>query len=82
MAAKKNIATKVACQRVDRNPHMADDKWKADHWKCTVARKGKRMSVYFSKGYGHGGVEPTSGEIVEAMASDASGMENSRGFED
>lgn len=84
MAAAKKAkgVTKLSCERVDRNPHMSDDKWNADHWRCRLSRRGKRMAVYFSKGYGHHGKEPSTGEIIESLAMDASGYENSRGFED
>jgi hypothetical protein len=82
MARRKSVATKVSCQRVQKNPYMADDRWRADHWRCTVARRGKRMSVYFSKGYGHHGEEPTSSEIIETIALDALGFENANDFHD
>jgi hypothetical protein len=83
MAAKKaKGVTKLSCRRVSRNPHMTDEKWQADHWSCTLSRKGKRMRVVFSKGKGHHGKEPTTGEIIESLAMDASGYEGARGFED
>lgn len=83
MATKrKSLNTQTTCKRVSRNPHMADDKWNADHWRCTLSRKGKRMVVYYSKGIGHKGAKPTSSEIIESLASDASGYEGARSFED
>lgn len=84
MATKKRkvSATKLTCKRVSKNPHMHDDKWPADHWRCTMSRRGKRMSVFFSKGHGHHGKPPTSSEIIESLALDASGYENARGYDD
>lgn len=74
----------ISCTRTDKNPHMhADDKWQADHWKCSLKRKGgKRMTVHFSMGTGHGGKQPTAEEVLSAIASDASSVVNASGFED
>lgn len=76
----KRIATKKTCVRVSRNPHMDDVSWKADHWRCTLTRKGKKMQVHFSKGAGHKGKEPTTAEIFESLALDAGGFESADGF--
>lgn len=64
-----------------RNPHM-DDRQDMDHWRCVLRRGRKSMVVYFSKGIGHHGAEPTVEEVLDCMASDASGVENARSFED
>lgn len=80
--SKTKGITKLSCKRVSKNPHMDDPKWRADHWSCTLSRKGHHMRVFYSKGVGHHGKEPTTGEIIESLAMDASGYESARGFED
>jgi hypothetical protein len=63
------------------NPNM-DGSDKMDNWKCKLRAGRRSMTVYFSKGVGHGGVEPGAGEVLDCLASDASGVVNARGFED
>ena len=75
-----NNGITIKAKSVDRNPHMSDTDM--DHWKCVLARPGKRMTVTFSKGYGHNGAEPTAAEVLDCLASDAAGLDNSRNFED
>ena len=41
----------------------------------------RKLTVYFSKGYGHHGAEPTAAEVLSCLASDSSSVDNS-GFED
>ena len=66
---------------VDRNPHM-DDSRDMDHWRCTLSAEGRRMVVYYSKGFGHNGEEPTVAELLDCLASDAAGVENATGLVD
>jgi hypothetical protein len=40
------------------------------------------MTVYFSKGYGHHGAEPTVREVLDCLASDAATYDNAKDFED
>lgn len=66
------------------NPHMADSE-RMDNYK--VKLRGKRlgnatMRLYFSKGTGHNGAEPTASEVLDCLASDAAGVANSNGFAD
>lgn len=71
---------RISCKRTDRNPHMEGSDM--DHWKCSLSRPGgKRMLVVFSMGYGHHGAEPTAADVLNALASDASGYENDKDFE-
>lgn len=70
----------------DDNPHMTAAR-DMDHWKCTIVRRdddGTRaqMTVYFSQGYGRNGKEPRVCDVLNCLASDASGVENARGFMD
>jgi hypothetical protein len=70
----------LSCVYTDTNALM-DDKT-MDHWKC-VLRCGKRkMTLTFSKGSGHNGAEPATDEILNCLASDASGVVNAQSFED
>lgn len=63
------------------NPHI-DDNQKMDHWRCILRHGRRRMTVYFSKGIGHKGTEPTIAEVLDCLASDASTVDNAQGFED
>jgi hypothetical protein len=40
------------------------------------------MTLTFSKGSGHNGAEPTADEVLDCLASDAAGVENTSDFED
>jgi hypothetical protein len=42
----------------------------------------RRMTLTFSKGYGHHGAEPTATEVLDCLASDAAGIDNAVSFED
>lgn len=57
----------------DSNPNMTD--FHGDHWKVIVKANGKRMTLHFSKGYGHNGKEPDVCEVISCLASDASSLE-------
>lgn len=63
--------------RADSNPSVPD--FDGDHWRVTLRRKGKhgvrRMALYFSKGYGHNGAEPTAAEVLNCLRSDAWGAD-------
>ena len=39
------------------------------------------MLVYFSKGYGHHGTRPALDEVLDCLASDASGIESAHSFD-
>lgn len=67
--------------KTDRNPNMADSR-DMDHWKVTLKRGRARMTLVFSMGYGHKGASPEARDVLDCLASDASGIDNSRGFED
>lgn len=59
----------LTATRTDRNPDMSD--FEGDHWRVTLKRPGKQMSLHYSKGYGHGGAPPTAEEVLECLCSDA-----------
>ncbi len=79
-------------EQIDERPDQAKDdnwgrasQWQADHWKCTLRRQmpdGSRRSlvVYYSKGLGHNGAAPTTEEVLDSLALDASVRDQS--FED
>ena len=80
------IAQFVAANRItmtamwtDRNPNMDDAEY-MDHWKVVIRRPGHTLTTYFSMGYGHSGKAPKAKDVLDCLASDASGTENS--FED
>lgn len=72
---------KMTVERTDSNPHM-DDSRNMDHWKCVMRRPAARLTVYYSRGYGHKGAAPDPGDVLDCLASDAAGIDNARGFED
>lgn len=77
----------MTAKPADQNPNTTDDKWhaEADHWACTLRVDGdnrRRWTVPFSMGSGHRGAEPTLASVLDCLASDASSIENTQGFED
>lgn len=65
---------------VERNPHM--ETWEgASHYRCNLSRNLQRMAVYFSMGSAHT-QPPTLRDVLDCLADDAAGYENSRGFLD
>jgi hypothetical protein len=80
----------MSVKRVDDNPNMPAELRDArsgtatpmDHWKVTLRMGNARMTSYFSMGSGHEGKPPTAADVLDCMGSDASGLENAKGFED
>jgi hypothetical protein len=67
-------------RRVERNPNM--DEWPgASHWRVTLRRDDQRLAVPFSMGSALNG-EPEIADVLDSLASDASGYENAPRFED
>lgn len=56
---------------VDSNPNMSESE-NMDNWRCVLHYEGRRMIIYYSKGVGHNGAEPTVYEVLSCLASDAS----------
>jgi hypothetical protein len=75
------------CQWADRNPNMDDKEWSRDstHYRVTLTiRDGKRrrkMQTYFSMGSAHT-KEPSAADVLDCLASDASGYDNAQSFEE
>lgn len=61
---------RMTARRVDSNPLMDDRDM--DHWRCTLTCGGRRMSLTFSKGFGHHGERPSVSEVLSCLASDTS----------
>jgi len=76
---RKNRITLTA-ERCEANPNM--DSQDMDHWKTVLRIGNRRMTVYFSKGYGHNGKAPKADEVLGCLASDSAAIENTRSFED
>ena len=68
---------------VKRNPHM--DVQMPRNFDCTITMVGRGnhepMTVYFSQGSAHK-KNPTLAEVLDCLASEASGVDNARSFED
>lgn len=64
----------------DNNPNMPDAD-RMNHYRCQIKAGRSRMTVLFSMGSAlmH---EPELKEVLDCLASDASGLENARSFED
>jgi hypothetical protein len=74
----------LTSERVSNNPHM-DGSERMNNYKVKLRAKhlgNATMRLYYSKGYGHNGAEPTADEVLDCLASDASFVVNSRSFED
>ena len=69
---------------VKRNPHMSGDQLPRN-FECTITMIGRGyhepMTVYFSQGSAHK-KSPTLADVLACLASDASGVDNARSFED
>ena len=68
---------------VKRNPHMAVQMPRNFDCTITMVGRGHRepMTVYFSQGSAHK-KNPTLAEVLDCLASEASGVDNARSFED
>lgn len=88
-----SLGITMTVNRADANPNMPT--FEGDHWKCTLSlsrakareqgdftsNRPRRMTVYFSKGYGHHGEPPTLDELMETLTEDARSVDNCGDFE-
>jgi hypothetical protein len=72
---------RMTAEWADENPHMADPMPGASHYKCKLKHGRRSMTVFFSMGSAHTG-EPEPADVLDCLASDASGAENASSFED
>ena len=56
------------------------DTWKGYKGKIKQPTIAARMTLHFSKGYWHNGKEPDVTEVLDCLASDACGLDNSPDF--
>lgn len=70
----------IKSRRVDSNPSMPD--FQGDHYRVTLRLKRHSMTIAYSKGYGHKGVEPTVEEVLDCLALDADGHAQAVDFDD
>lgn len=71
----------MTAEWADSNPNM-EDSGNMDHWKCILKMGRKRLTVPFSMGIGHNGKAPKVEDVLDCMASDSSGIDNTTSFED
>lgn len=73
----------MSVRAVRRNPHMQEQLPR--NFECTIAFEGRGyhepLTVYFSQGSAHK-KPPTLAEVLDCLASDASGVDNAQSFED
>jgi len=79
----KSAGLSMSAAWTDHNPNM-DDEGRApmDHWRCTIRSGKSRMSLVFSMGAGHDGKRPELADVLDCLASEAAGLENSQNFDD
>lgn len=71
----------LTVEKTSFNPNM-DNSLKMDHWKVQLKRGPKRMTIVFSKGFGHNGEPPTIEEVLDCLASDSASIVDSPNFEE
>ena len=73
----------MSVRPIRRNPHMQEQLPR--NFECTIAFEGRGyhepLTVYFSQGSAHK-KPPTLAEVLDCLASDASGVDNAQSFED
>lgn len=73
----------MSIRAVKRNPNMQEQMPR--NFECCITQVGRgnstEMVVYFSQGSAHK-KPPTLAEVLDCLASDASGVDNARSFED
>lgn len=66
------------CEYADSNPLLVDDEWAkkahARHWKCTLKRGKKRLSVPFSQGCGIA-YDPDAENVLNSLRCDSEGLD-------
>lgn len=75
----KKYGVSIAVSRTSKNPHMPD--FTGTHWTCLLRCENRTMQIYFSQGSAHKNA-PTTADVLDCLASDASGYENARSFKE
>jgi hypothetical protein len=73
-------AITMTADRADANPHMEDMPAGSSHYRCTLRKGRRRMTVYFSQGRAIRR-EPSARDVLGCIASDTAGHANARTFE-
>jgi hypothetical protein len=60
---------RISSEWTDSNPNMIDSR-NMNHYKVTLRRGRKQMSLYFSMGYGLRG-EPDAASVIDCLVSDS-----------
>ena len=72
----------MSVRPIKRNPHMQEQMPR--NFNCTIEFEGRGyhepLTVYFSQGSAHK-KPPTLAEVLDCLASDASGVDNAQSFE-
>lgn len=74
----------MECEQIERRDDGLMLGMDGTHWRCVLRRAGdgrKRMTVLFTMGKAHTDA-PDCASVLDCIASDASGIENARGFAD
>ena len=74
----------MSCEPANGNPHIVEEsEWskRAHHWKLTLKKKRKQMTVYFSMGMLRY-EEPNLAEVLECLKMDFFSIRNEQTFED
>lgn len=72
---------RMTVEQIASRPDRADFGPGATHWRCVFRFEGRRMTVLFSQGAAFTS-DPAMVDVLDCLASDASGVESARGFED
>lgn len=74
----------MSVRSVKRNPHMQGEQMPRN-FECTIEFEGRGyhepLTVYFSQGSAHK-KPPTLADVLDCLASDASGVDNAQSFEE
>jgi|SRR3990167_3469096 len=71
----------IDSEMVDENPNMVRDNWQAYHYKARLAFGKRQLTTFFSMGLAYTN-EPSAGDVLDCLASDAAGIENTRNLEE
>jgi len=66
---------------VDSNPHITDMPAGSAHYRVTLKRPGRQMTVFYSMGPALCR-EPSASEVLSCLISDATSFDNARDFDD
>jgi hypothetical protein len=76
----KDTHIRMSSEYADANPNMQNET-EMNHYKVVLKSKGKQLTTFFSMGLGLTR-EPETENVLDCLASDASGYENAQSFED